>query len=64
VYYDDGGFWMKDGNHYASFNVAYEAVEDPADLKSGIQHPMEVEFSMGINILNRAEVNLNFEEAA
>ncbi|KAJ7087109.1 hypothetical protein C8R44DRAFT_900749 [Mycena epipterygia] len=57
VYYDDGGFWIKDGNHYASFNVSYEATADPIDVKKGIQHPLNVEFSMGINVVNRKNPN-------
>ncbi|KAJ7917748.1 hypothetical protein B0H13DRAFT_2440706 [Mycena leptocephala] len=57
VYCDDGGFWMEDGNHYVSFNVSYESTADPMDVKKGIKHPLKVEFSMGINIVNREDPN-------
>ncbi|KAJ7173042.1 hypothetical protein C8R43DRAFT_978248, partial [Mycena crocata] len=55
-YHAGEDFKTVDGTFFDSFDLAYEAAEDP-NGKAGMKYPMEVEFSMGINVGNHLKPN-------
>jgi hypothetical protein len=47
VFYDPGERWNKNGKSYTSYDITTVPGEDPT---TGMKHPLNAEFAMGINI--------------
>ncbi|KAF7342001.1 hypothetical protein MVEN_01787200 [Mycena venus] len=57
VHYHSGVGMVVDGTSYESYEIAYEAAEDLSNNEKDMTHPMEAEFSMGINVGDLEEPN-------
>ncbi|KAF7333871.1 hypothetical protein MVEN_02344200 [Mycena venus] len=47
----------RNATFFDSFEIAYEAGDDPNKKKDGAKYPMEVAFSVGINVVDLPEAN-------